>query len=131
MSKHTGPPQGLASSTGEESPSDKVIELGINPEEFNAMPVLRSLYMMFLTVAIVIFATVWWIRVERQSALDDISLTSEARELREAEASADRKITQYGQIDPETGVYRVPIDRAMELMAEEEWKESVKDSTRN
>ncbi len=122
MSKHTGQPQGLESFTGEEAPSEEVIELGFNPEQFSAMPILRTLYIMFLTVAVVVVLTFWWIKVERQSAIDELSLTSEPRELRQTEAEADRKLTQYGEIDEENGVYRVPIDRAMELMAEEEWK---------
>ena len=78
---------------------------------------------MFITVAFVIVGTIFWIKKEHQSVMDEVSLESVPRELRQAEANADRKLTQYGQIDQEEGVYRVPIDRAIDLIMEEEWKE--------
>ena len=123
MSKHSKEIDALESFTGEARPSDETIAEGINPEGFSALPILKSLYMMFLAVAVVIVATIFWIKKEHQSVLDEVMLESEPRELRQAEANADRKLTQYGQINQDEGVYRVPIDRAIDLIMEEEWKE--------
>jgi len=128
MSKHSKEIDPLDNFTGEARPSDEVIAEGINPEGFSSMFILGNLYMMFLAVAVVIVGTIFWIKKEHQSVLDKVSLESEPRELRQAEANAARKLTQYGQINQEEGVYRVPIDRAIDLIMEEEWKEGAQNA---
>ncbi|PSQ86728.1 MAG: hypothetical protein BRD30_09440 [Bacteroidetes bacterium QH_2_63_10] len=45
------------------------------------------------------------------------------RQIRQAEMEATKKLQQYGVVDKEEDVYRVPIDRAMELIATEEYQQ--------
>jgi hypothetical protein len=43
-------------------------------------------------------------------------------ELREARASAAGRLTQFGVVDQAQGVYRSPIDRAIDLMVNEQFQ---------
>jgi hypothetical protein len=43
-------------------------------------------------------------------------------ELREAMASAAGRLTQFGVVDQAQGVYRIPIDRAIDLMVNEQFQ---------
>lgn len=44
-------------------------------------------------------------------------------QIRQAELEAEQQLQQYGVVDGEEGTYRIPIDRAMDLIATEEYQE--------
>ena len=46
-------------------------------------------------------------------------LTKKSQRLRELQAADRRELTNYGWIDRQQGQVRIPIDRAMDLLAEE------------
>ena len=45
------------------------------------------------------------------------------REIQQAEMEAARQLEQYGTVDEEAGTYRIPIDRAMDLIATEKYQQ--------
>jgi len=50
---------------------------------------------------------------------------SPAQDLKELRAAEDAMLHSYGWVDQQAGVVRIPIERAMEVLAEH-WKEEVK-----
>ncbi len=42
-----------------------------------------------------------------------------ATDLLETKKEADAILNSYGQVDPDQGIYRIPIERAMDLMLKE------------
>lgn len=52
------------------------------------------------------------------------SLKSESPELREIRARDHALLNSYAVVDSSKGVYRIPIERAMQLMVEEEYKKT-------
>ena len=49
-------------------------------------------------------------------------LKVESNELREMRAKEHELLTTYGKVDGKKNVYHIPIDRAMQLLAEEDFK---------
>lgn len=49
-------------------------------------------------------------------------------QIRQAELEAEQQLQQYGVVDEEEGAYRIPIDRAMDLIATEEYRERQQES---
>lgn len=54
----------------------------------------------------------------------DMVLKPESVTLRDLRATEDEVLNSYKLLDSTAGVYRIPIDRAMELMAEEAYRQS-------
>jgi len=77
-----------------------------------------------LVVILVAIATLfgWFGQVSQEtqsSAVDQ----QDYEQLRQAEVEAAQELEQYGVVDEESSTYRVPIDRAMDIIATEEYQE--------
>lgn len=56
---------------------------------------------------------------ERQLPPEPVLEVAPGEELRRLRATEEALLQQYAWVDPEAGIVRIPIDRAMELLAEE------------
>lgn len=111
--------EAAAEVTGEAEFFEAEEQLGVQHEGIGAAQVL-GFVLAILAVLGMAVAFIFIILGEQVRGVED-AYASEANyvELREAEAQADRLLEQYGVIDEAQGIYRIPIDRAMELMANE------------
>lgn len=83
---------------------------------------------LLLTLLIVAFAVVlneYFIVVTEETVYEQ-QLRPESASLRDVRAKETELLTSYGIVDTTAGVYRIPIDRAMELMANEAFQEQVR-----
>jgi len=55
----------------------------------------------------------------REELVEEMVLRPESAALRDLRAKEAATLFSYDVLDPEKGIYRIPIDRAMKLMAEE------------
>lgn len=55
----------------------------------------------------------------REELVDEMILKPESAALRDLRAREAATLFSYGVVDSARGIYRIPIDRAMKLMAEE------------
>jgi hypothetical protein len=81
------------------------------------MGISGSIILVILVAVAIIFG--WFAQVtqdERTAAAE----RQRYEQIRQAETEAERQLRQYGVVDEEEGVYRIPIDRAMDLVATEE-----------
>jgi hypothetical protein len=62
--------------------------------------------------------------VEKERVVENVVLKPESISLRELRAKEDEALNSYKVLDSEQGVYRIPINRAMELIANEAFERS-------
>jgi len=81
------------------------------------LAVLLSVVLVVAILAVVVSQFVYFTAQEtRYSTTDQITYP----DLEQLELQAAEMLGQYAVLDRETGVYRIPIDRAIELIANEE-----------
>jgi len=78
----------------------------------------------FLIVAIILLSDYFTAVTEEQKY--EVVLRPESAQLRELRAHEDETLNTYKILDSAKGVYRIPIDRAMKVMADEAFQESQK-----
>ena len=61
----------------------------------------------------------------KEQMIYDVVLSKESAELRDILAKDAEKLNNYKVLDAEKGVYQIPIDRAMEVLSEESFKERI------
>jgi hypothetical protein len=83
-----------------------------------AMTLVAFVFMM-LFVTVVIF----WIKMAGVARHSELAAQADSIELRESNLNAERILGQYGILNEEEGVYRIPIDQAMKLVVQESSKE--------
>jgi len=80
-----------------------------------------------LSILVVILAAVavlfGWNEQVRQEAHASATDEQNYEMLRQAETEAQQDLTQYEVVDEEEGVYQIPIDRAMDIIATEEYQQ--------
>lgn len=84
------------------------------------MGITGSIILVILVAVAIIFG--WFDQVSqdmRQLTVADM----DSQPIRQAEVEATQQLQQYGVVDKEEGVYRIPIDRAMDLVATEEYQQ--------
>ncbi len=74
-----------------------------------------------LLTAILIFMMEYFIYSREKMVYENV-LKPESVELRELRAKEDRILHSYEVVDEEKGVYRIPIDRAMKIVADEAYR---------
>jgi hypothetical protein len=100
-----------------------VAEEGIPSAQIAAIAV--SILVTMLVLASVVFSLVSGTSQEaREAAISADDYT----ELQETETEAARQLNQYDVVSEEEGVYRIPIERAMDLMADEAYQEQQRES---
>ena len=78
-------------------------------------------------VALVIFALDYF-TAAREEAVYEAVLSPESVALRELRAREVEELNSYEILDAQKGVYRIPIERAMTVMAEEAYREKTADN---
>lgn len=123
-----GPAEGLfrrakdeatAEVTGVPRYVDEASEFGVEHEGIEAGQILGFTLATAVALGLAIFTLFQYVHIVSGDTRFTAAGTSGYPELREAELEATRQLTQYGVVDAEENVYRIPIDRAIELMANE------------
>ncbi len=59
---------------------------------------------------------------EKEEIVFEMQLKPESVLLRDIRASEEKTLTSYKLLDPQKGIYQIPIERAMQLIAEENFQ---------
>jgi hypothetical protein len=78
-----------------------------------------------IVVAVAIFLNEYFI-FSKDKLVYETVLSPESKALRDLRAREDELLNSYGVIDREKGIYRIPIDRAMKVLADEAFESSGK-----
>jgi len=84
------------------------------------MAISASIIFVVLVATAILFG---WFDQVSQNQQSVAANQQEYQQIRQAELGAEQKLQQYGVVDQEEGTYRIPIDRAMEVIATERYRE--------
>lgn len=79
-----------------------------------------------VVIVIVVIFIINYFTATREEIIYEEVLKPESAALRELHAREEEELNSYAVLDAKKGVYRIPIKRAMELMAEEAYQARVK-----
>jgi hypothetical protein len=88
------------------------------------MAIAVSILVVILVAVVVLFG---WYGQVAQDAQSELTSTDNYQLLQETRTQQQEALSQYGVVDEEAGVYRIPIDRAMDVVAAEEYERTQAD----
>ena len=94
-------------------------EEGVEVEGVDVAPLMKAALTLALLIMVAVVVVFQWTNLEVQRAQEEATRESGYPELREYEAASANKLSQYAVVDANAGIYRIPIDRAMELVVRE------------
>lgn len=83
------------------------------------MSISVAILVVILVAVVVLFGWYWQVAQERRAEASDMG---NYQLLQEIQTQQEQALTQYGVVDEGEGVYRIPIDRAMDIVATEEYQ---------
>ncbi len=102
---------------------EKEVETGVAEEGIPSAQILGVAVSILVTIAVLAAVLFSLTGLAGQQAREAALTPEQYTDLRQAEIEAARALDQYDVLDEEEGVYRIPIDRAMSLMANEAYQE--------
>jgi hypothetical protein len=103
-------------------PQDEIENTGYEKQDVNLTKVFffGILGVVILTV-IVLFALDYFTAAKEEAVYEAV-LKPQSAPLRELRAREEEELNSYAVLDAQKGIYRIPIERAMELMANEAYR---------
>ena len=100
--------------------SDAAVAAGIEPEDMDARGIFGVVLSVAALVVVIVIAVFQIVNLEVQDIrLETAAAAAEAGTLRDLKLAAVQKLNRYEPIAGAEGRYRIPIERAIELMAKE------------
>jgi hypothetical protein len=96
---------------------------GYEKQDVNVIKLLAVTAGAVVFVVVVIIVLLQFFVAESEQQIYRAVLAPESAALRDLRAREDQALNSYGVIDTTKGVYRIPIDRAMKLEADEAFLE--------
>lgn len=99
-----------------------MVNSGYEKRDINlrATIIVGSIIVLLIAVFLIMLRSIFVLSSEKM--VQDLVLRPESTPLRELRARETETLTSYKLLDAEKKVYRIPISRAMELMAEEAYR---------
>jgi hypothetical protein len=95
---------------------------GYDTHDANLKPIIAiGVVSIVLLVVILIFIDLIFIST-KEKLVEEMVLSPQSLALRELRAKEDEALNSYRVLDAEKGVYRIPIERAVELIAAEAYR---------
>ena len=105
---------------------EKEREIGVAYEGIPSGQILAVAVSILFAVGIIVIILFQWTNIT-EAAVRQASVGQSANtDLRETQLQANQKLTGYEALDAEAGIYRIPIDRAMDLMINEEYQQGAR-----
>lgn len=92
---------------------------GVQHEGIEARQILVFIFFLLVTIGVIVWGGINWARTVARQTYDNVASQIDYPELRQVELEAARQLSQYEVVNAEQGVYRVPIDRAIDLIVNE------------
>jgi hypothetical protein len=85
---------------------------------------IAALTIIVLIVIVVILND--YFTAEKEQMVYEVQLKPESTELRSIRALETETLNEYKVLDEKKGIYRIPVERAMKLIVDENFKQSLK-----
>ena len=97
---------------------------GYEKKDINLNKIFLTGVIAVVTVIIIIVFILDYFTAVKEELVYKQVLQPASAQLRELRARENEELNSYKLLDPRKGIYRVPIDRAMELIADEAFQKS-------
>ncbi len=87
--------------------------------------IIISIIGIVLTIAAVAFVVEVFI-ITSEKMIAEITLGPQAAAIRELRARETKQLTSYEVLNADAGTYQIPIERAIQLLADEAYREKIK-----
>ncbi len=94
-------------------------QMGVQHEGIEARQIIFFVFFLIIAIGLFVWGATSWFKSVADQAYEDASSNLDYPELRQMELSAARLLNQYEVVDAAQGVYRIPVDRALDLIVEE------------
>jgi hypothetical protein len=108
--------------TGNKMTSDD----GYEKKDISIGKVIITIVISVLSLAVILVLLNSYFTASTEEQIYDAVLRPESAALRELRAREEETLNSYGRLDSAAGAYRIPIDRAMQLMADEAFRATEK-----
>ena len=109
--------EAAAEATGDEGLEGAELTYGVEGEGVEAGQILGFVGVVVVALILIIAIVFLWTGFTAQRVEEIVVSGSEYPELRETEITAAEQLTQYDVLSEEEGVYRIPIERSISIMA--------------
>ena len=92
---------------------------GVQHEGIEAGPIVAFIFLLIIAIGAVVWVAAQWFESVAEEAHHEAAATATYPELRQVELAATQLLNQYEVINADQGVYRIPIDRAIDLIVDE------------
>jgi hypothetical protein len=102
---------------------EKEKERGVAYEGVAASQIMAISASIIFVVLVAVAILFGWFDQVSQSQQTAAAKQQKYQQIRQAELEAKQQLQRYGVVDQEEGAYRIPIDRAMDIIATEKYRE--------
>lgn len=95
---------------------------GYEKTDINANKVIMSFVLGIIVTVIIVIFLLDYFKAVRDDTVYRVVLQPESAVLRDLRARENEELTTYKLLDAEKGIYRIPIERAKKLLAEETYR---------
>ena len=92
---------------------------GIQHEGIEARQIIGFIFFLIIAIGLFVWGAMNWFESVADQAYEEAAADLNYPELRQVELSAVQLLNQYEVINAAQGVYRIPLDRALDLVVEE------------
>lgn len=93
--------------------------MAVQHEGIEAGQIVAFVFILIIAIGVFVWAATQWFESVADQAYQDAAASSNYPELRQVELAATQLLNQYEVINADQGVYRIPIDRAIDLIVDE------------
>ena len=98
---------------------------GYEKSDVNAPKVIIFSFVGVVILAAILLFLYNYYLAEKEELVYEQQLKPESVSLRELRSTEEETLTSYKVLNAEKGIYQIPVDRAMQLLAEENFKQKM------
>jgi len=91
----------------------------VEREGIEAAPIGIFVFALLIGLTCIVLLSTWWFQAEVDTAQATVNATARYPALQQTEITARQQLNRYEVLNREQGIYRIPLERAMELQAAE------------
>lgn len=111
--------EAAAEVTGGDELFEEEARMGVAHEGVEAGQILGIALAIAVAIVMMVLVLFQWTRIVELETRTSAARTARNPDLLQSEMESRRMLQEYGVVDPDAAVYRIPIERAMELMVQE------------
>ncbi len=99
-------------------------QVAVQREGLEAGRIAAFILVLFVAIAVVVWASTGWFAAEADAVRASVAAEAEYPDRRLMDLEAERVLSRYEVLDRDQGIYRIPIERAMEVVARQAMPDS-------